>query len=589
MRKRVRIVMFIVAAAFIAGFLMSELWRMLGTRGSRRPRNPQGYVGQVGDHMVTPDEYRAAVSYMTDKYKRETNLRDLSNEDYRLVEQQAWGYLVNQLAWARLLKAENIHITQDEALEIMQANPPAELRNRPELMTDGKFDPRKYLQLMNAPENRQYFIRYFQQILDMVPKEKFRLDVVNAYRLTNAEVEDGLSNANTRWKTTALYFGPQALKEKYEPTDSQARVWYEAHKKDYYRTKETWQLRYVVFPLKVTRADSEAAKETIDRAYDQLQKGESFNLTMLDYSDYQGESLSTWTPRSQLDPATDTIVSKLKPGQYSKPFLARYGWQIAMLDSIKPESVAARRIVVRLTTGPEELATVRDSARSFLEKTASRKFDTVAAEFGLTAYKAPPLFSGQQELTRLNIERPTQVIDWAKTAKPGQVFDQPQSGPGGYYVFELDTVRPAGFQDFDERAKAAAIFRMRLDWQKEHWLAMADTALAAIKAGQSLEQYAEGRPGIELQTDSFTGITSCRRRQGPEFAGALEALDSGETCGPVETNWGVFIVRCDQRTSVGALTASDYANDRRDAVVKNLTQDLLKEPEVKDFREAMAY
>ena len=69
MRKRVRVVMFIVAAAFIAGFLMSELWRMIGTRGSRRGRDTHGFVGRVGDHNVTPEEYRAAVSYVTDKYK----------------------------------------------------------------------------------------------------------------------------------------------------------------------------------------------------------------------------------------------------------------------------------------------------------------------------------------------------------------------------------------------------------------------------------------------------------------------------------------------------------------------------------------
>ena len=157
MRKRVRIVMFIVAAAFLAGFLMSELWRMIGTRGSQRgrTRDTHGYVGQVGNHNLTPEEYRSAVSYITDKYKTDNRLRDLSNEDYQLVEQQAWKYLISELIWAKVLKAEKVGVTEDEILEIIKSNPPEELRNKPELLTDGKFDPQKYQQILNAPENRE--------------------------------------------------------------------------------------------------------------------------------------------------------------------------------------------------------------------------------------------------------------------------------------------------------------------------------------------------------------------------------------------------------------------------------------------------
>ena len=149
MRKRVRVVMFIVAAAFLAGFLMSELWRMIGARGSRRGRtqDTHGYVAQVGNHNVTNEEYRGVVSYITDKYKSDNKLRDLSNEDYQAVEQQAWEYLTTELTWAKVLKAERIGVSNDEIMEIVKSNPPEELRNKPELMTDGKFDPQKYLQV----------------------------------------------------------------------------------------------------------------------------------------------------------------------------------------------------------------------------------------------------------------------------------------------------------------------------------------------------------------------------------------------------------------------------------------------------------
>ncbi|HTW92400.1 MAG TPA: peptidylprolyl isomerase [bacterium] len=587
MRKQIRVVMFIVAAAFIAGFLMSELWKMIGTRGSiRHSQNPEGYVGKIGDHNVTTDEWRAAVSYMTDQYKSQNRLRDLDNDDYKTVDDQAWRYLVSQLTWAKVLKAENIQVTQDEVMEIMRANPPADLRDRPDLMTDGKFDRDKYDQLMKSPDNREYFTRYFQQIAEMLPKEKFRIDVLSAYRTTSPEIQDGLTAANTTWKTTSLYFGPQALKEKSEPTEAEARAWYDAHKETF-RSKQSRQLSYVFFPLAITRDDSDAARQSIDHAYAGLMKGDTFSNAALDVSDFEYDSAAAWVARAQLDKTTDSALAKLKPRQFSPPFLATYGWQIVQLDSLKKDSVMFHRIVVRVKMGSEALATARDSVRTFIEKAAAGKFDSVATQFGLTVQKTKPLVGDQKELPGLEVESPSQLLLWAKTAKPGQVFDQPQGGANGYYVFALADVKPAGIQEFD-KVKQAATWHARQDKEKQAWLTMAKQALAAIKAGKTLEQYAQENPGVELQNDSFSGIEDCRGKKGPEFAGVLAALNPGDKYGVVDADWGAFIIRCDQRSSAGTLAASDYVDQRRSKVGQDLMQAELTAPEIKDFRDALA-
>jgi peptidyl-prolyl cis-trans isomerase D len=588
MRKRVRVVMIVVAVAFIAGFLMSEIWRMLATRGGRgRTQDTHGYVGQVGKHNISPEEYRGAVSYITDKYKSDNRLRDLSNEDYLAVEQQAWQFLVSELTWARVLKAGNIRVTQDEVLEIIKSNPPEDIRNKPELMTDGKFDQEKYLKIINAPENRAYFAKYFRDLLEMLPKEKFRIDVVNAYRVTNREVEDALSAANTKWKTTSLYFGSNILKEKVQPSDAEVRAWYDAHKEDF-RAKETRQLRYILVPLAVTRDDSAGAKETVDRAYNQLLKGETFNLTMLDYSDLEGETLSIMIPRSQLDKPTDSAVGRLKPGEFSPPFLAGYGWQIALLDSTNKDSVAFRRILVRVKMGAEALATARDSVRSFVDKAIAGKFDSAAAQFGLPVTLARPMVGEQDNLAYLKLESQAQLVEWEKKAKPGQVFDRPQRGALGYYVFELYEVKPAGVQEF-EKAKMSAGWRARQDKEKQVWLPKANEALEAIKAGKSFEQYAQENPGVELQPEEFGGLLDCRRKKGPEFAGAVAALNPGEKYGVIETNWGAFIIRCDERTPTPTLEPAAYAEQRKQQAAQDLMQEMLKQPEIKDYRDALAY
>jgi parvulin-like peptidyl-prolyl isomerase len=366
------------------------------------------------------------------------------------------------------------------------------------------------------------------------------------------------------------------------------RAWYDAHKENFH-VKETRQVRYVFFPLGVTRDDSATAKETIDRAYDQLLKGETFNLTMLDYSDLEGETLSVMVPRSQLDKPTDSVVSRLKPGAFSSPFLSAYGWQIALLDSTNKDSVAYRRILVRVTMGSEAVATARDSVRSFLDKAEATTFDSAASKFNLPITLARTMATNAEDYYNyLNLESPPQLIEWAKKAKVGQVFDRPQLGAKGYYAFALVEAKPAGIQEFD-KAKTPAGWQLQQDKQKQVWLAKAKEALAAVKAGKTLEQYAQGDSDVELQSEEFDGLLDCRHKKGPEFAGTVAVLNPGEEYGVVEASWGAFIIRCDERTATSTLEPTAYVQQRQQQVAQDLMQEMLKQPEIKDYRDALAY
>ncbi|MEO0077774.1 MAG: peptidylprolyl isomerase [candidate division WOR-3 bacterium] len=587
LRKRVRVVMIVVAAAFVAGFLMSELWRMLGPGRHRRPQE-MGLVGRVGKHAITYDEYRSAHAYITDKYRRENRIRDLSNEDYANIEQQTWRFLIGELTWAKVLKDANIRVTQEEVFEIMKANPPEQLRDDPNLMTDGKFDHEKYMQAMNAPENRAVFTQYFRDLVEMLPKEKFRIDASIAYRVTDGEVEEALRETNFKLRATALLFGPQVVKTHFEPSEADVRAYYEKHKNDY-RTRATRQPTYVVFPLTLTATDSQAAKELIDKAYDQLVRGDSFNATALDFSDLEPDTASVFFSRSRLDPKTDTVVRGLKPGSYSAPFLTNYGWQIVLLDSLRGDSVALRRILVRVKKGGEALAALRDSVRGFVERTKNEPFDSVAARYGLQVLRPRPMLDGKATFDELALESPSQLIEWAKRARPKEVMESPLRGMNGYYVFHMAEVKPAGFQEFD-KVKPAVTWKLRQEKERVAWLAVAESAWSQVKSGKSLDQCAHDFPGVEMIAgELYESVRDARARRGAEFAGALSVLEPGEATGVVALNWGAYIIRCDERIEAPVLTADAYVQQRQQQVVQELLRELLKEPEIKDYRDGLAY
>ncbi len=591
LRKRVRIIMIVVAVAFIGGFLLGEVWRMLANRQTRGDRRRTDTVGQVGTHKVTTAEYRNALAYITDKYREDNRLRDLSSADYFVIEDQTWAFLVSELTWSKLLEDAEVRITQEEVIEIMRANPPEELRSNPELLDEnGQFSQQKYSEVMDNPQNQAYFARYFRDLAQQLPKEKFRIDVANSYRMTGAEIEETSRAEYSRWQITSLGFGPRSLAQSVEPTDEEAEAYYKAHRDDF-RSKETRHIQYVLFPIQVSAEDSAEARETVDRAHQQLGTGESFNVTMMDYSDLVAETTSAFFPRERLDAETDTVVSRLQLGEYSEPFLTTYGWQIVMLDSTRTDSVAMRRILVRIKLDGETVAVARETARDFIERAGagSTDFDTVAVDMKLTVRKTRPMIDGEANLAGLSVSSPTRLADWARTAKTGVMMDTPLRGQDGLYLFQLDSIEPAGIREF-EVVKRAASWRAKQEQEKKLWLAMAEEALDAIRAGKTMEQYAEEHEGVELNTEEFAGVMDCRRRRGAEFAGAVSALETGGTAGVIEATWGAFILRCDESHRPGIPVATQQlAQQRQQQVAQQVMQQLTVEQDVKDNRDDLFY
>jgi parvulin-like peptidyl-prolyl isomerase len=309
---------------------------------------------------------------------------------------------------------------------------------------------------------------------------------------------------------------------------------------------------------------------------------------MLDFSELEAETSGAFAAKARLDPKTDTVISKLKPGTYCEPYLVSYGWQIVMLDSVRKDSVALRRILVRVKQGGEALAALRDSVRSFTEKAAATNFDTIARQYGLPVIRSRPIVGGDPNLGGLNIDSPSQLTGWARRAKSNEAIDRPLRGPAGYYVFQLGEITPAGFQDF-EKVKPAVTWKVRQEQERKRWLAKAQEALDAVKAGKTLEQYAQENPGVEIQSEEYAGLADARMRKGAEFAGAVSALAAGDKYGVVEAPWGAFVLRCDERTDAPQLQPDKYLEQRRQQVAQDLMQTMLKEPEVKDYRDGLAY
>lgn len=598
MRKRVKVVMFIVAAAFIGGFLLSELWQLIGYRERGRRRHIlAGGVGQVDKQTIGFDEYRQVREFIAQKYRKDSLFRDLTNEDETRIEHLTWDYLIQEMTWNKVLRESRLGITDGELEWIITHFPPQALQNHPDLMTDGKFDTTKYLQALQNPQNRPFFAQYAREVYEQLRPQKLQMYVAGALLVSEGEIEDVLRRANTVASVTALYIGPGALSEeekKFEPTEVQLRAYYRAHLKDYQPKEEVRELRFVFFPFGVTAQDSAAARERIDEAYRRLLGADpasirdSFEMVSYTFGDFEPETTSAPFPAGQFSPATESVVRRLKPGRFSHPVEAENGWQIIFLDSARNDTFWVRRIRTRIRPDENRELALRDGVRNFIDQATADNFDSAATRLGLTIAPTPARVVGKKSLNwAVEIYNPSQLIEWAREAKTGDVLDLPLRGPYGFYAFQLSQIVPVQPAPF-ERVKEAIRWKLRQEEQKRLWRKKAAEAVAEIKAGKTLEQYAAETPGVELIHEEVNGIYDyrARGRRGVEFVAVALALEPGETSGPIETGWGYYLVRCDSvnQAEPPVITAEKYVEQKQQRLFQVLWQKLTEEPESRDLR-----
>lgn len=579
MRHLSKWIFIIVAIVFIGGFLMGELWQILGRRTGKNMLE-KGIVGKVGKKNITLQEYRNVFEYFMVKYQTENKINNLTPQDYENINQQTWQYLTQQKIWEDIYKKGKIKITDAEIIEIMKANPPQNIRDDPEFKTaDGNFDYEKYQNYLFAPENRLYTQLYARELADGLPKEKFRLDVLNSYRVTNSEVEEALKRENTGIKLTYLYFSSRLLKERYTPTENEIKDYYNKHK-DKYLQKEMFRVRYVFFNKAISQRDSIDAQRQIEDAYS-LTKTDEFNNLIRDFSDNPNDSVAHWVRLKDLDSIARGAIISLKNDSITPPFLNLQGWQIIKVDQRKKDSVLIRKIVKSIKITQESEYALRDSVSNFVNQARSTDFDTLCLQYGLMPREMAPMTKERINFPALFNQN--QLKEFVLSAKPKSV-SQPMKARNGYYVFQLISAEPKKIQPL-EQVKVSIEWEIRRTKEKEIIREYAKTFSDKIRSRIPLESIAKLDTLIELRTEEFNSYKDCRNRKGSEFAGTAYALEPNETSDLLFTEIGVFVIRCDEKKPNQLLTREQYIENRRTEVGNRIFQNALKQPEIIDYRD----
>jgi len=568
--------MFVVAISFVLGFGLLSLGGLTDTfrqiTSQEGPRRPDE-LGRVGKKIIKQAEYDNMKTYYKWLYQQSTGTANIPAKVDEQIGMQTWSYIVTEKALEDVYKQTGGELLFDEVMEILKMAPPREAMNDSSLYTDGKFDPQKYNRVLYT---QQFVQQHFPAYRDYVRSARLESDLKGAFRIPLSQATDEQSRERTRFNVTFLAFEPNSYAK--PPDDKEIWAYYNAHRAEFAKP-ERRTLRYASLPMRVTATDSQAAKNQIDETYNSLKTPEDFQYS----TDRPDDTVGMWFRADSLDSTVKALLKTLPVGKHSEPMLTREGWQIVQLDEKQGDSVRIRVITVPIEITSATTSDLRDKIDNLTQRGKTEDFDSVAKELGVEVREAPMLEKGKPY--EFDPELSGTIEGFAKRAKLGDISDPMRNSRNDIYIFKVTGIKrgiASVMDSFEIRNKVSSkLVALKAKPQME---AHAKEALAKIRAGKSLEEIVQGDSLARLQSRqqvTAAGFTYL----GPEFAGALLALKTGQVSGLVRTDRGSYIIRCDLREDIPSGTSpAQYAQTKQTAALTRLREALLKQPRVIDYR-----
>lgn len=546
MRSSAKFVFWILAVAFIGGFLLAESSGLLN-RGAVTPTTAVATVN--GTDILYTDWLRR--SQQLTQQEQQQSGRSLTQDEITRIENQAFNEMVTEILLAQEYRRRGITISDAELRDYARFAPPQWITRDPSLQTDGQFDPAKYQRLLASSQARQggLLVALEQYYRSEVPKEKLAEQVTAGVFATDVDLWRAYQDANDSASVTFVAFRPQPTAADSNISESDLRKYYDAHKAEFERAGHA-SVSVLAIPRKITAADSAAVRAHAEQIraeilggakFDEVAKRESADTL----SGANGGDLGKG-PKGRFVPEFEKALDALKPGELSGPVLTQFGYHLIRVDSRSGDTTQARHILLRIQPSDSSQAKMDREADQLSRIAAGSdqpaKFDEAAKTLGLTPFKVsvnegePALHNGQYVPS---------VSAWAfGGAKAGEISDLFDSDDG-YFLARLESVQPGG-KTFDA-VKGDVRARLAADRAVERAVPQANDLATAARAS-SLEAAAAARKLTVQKTGMVNrGAAASTLGSVGEALGAAFALPVNAVSVPIRQTDAVFVLRVDAK------------------------------------------
>jgi peptidyl-prolyl cis-trans isomerase D len=592
MRSSAKFVFWILAIAFVGGFLLVETSGLLG----RTAVTPTTAVASVNGTDILYTDWQRRSQQLVQQEQQAQSGRSLTRDEINRIDNQAFDDMVADILLQQEYRKRGITVSDEELRDYARFAPPQWVRSAPDLQTEGQFDPAKYQRLLASSQARQsgLLVALEQYFRNEVPKQKLFEQVTSGLYVPDTELWRSWQDATDSAAVTYVAFRPKVTAADSSVSDGDLRRYYDAHKSEFDRPARA-ALTVLYIPRLVSAADSAAVRNRIAALRAEIAGGAKFEEVAKresadSVSGAQGGSLGKST-RGRLVPEFEKVAYALKPGELSQPVLTQFGYHLIRVDSRAGDTLDVRHILLRIQPSDSSAALVDREADQLARLAASSdqpgKFDEAARTLKLTPFKVSVV---EGEPAQHDGKYVPSVSAWAfagaKQGESSDLFD----AEDGYYLARLDSSF-AGGKSFDA-VKSAVRARVSLDRAVERSVPEAQ-ALAQAARTSTLESAAAAK-GLTVAKTGLTTRGGVAQQFGSlgEAVGAAFALPANTVSAPIRQSDGVFVMRVDQRKPAARPAFEAQKNDLRARRVQQLRnqrlqmflEDLRKSAKVTDKR-----
>lgn len=581
MRASAKFVFWILAVAFVGGFLFAEASGLLG----RARVTPTTAIATVNGQEILYQQWLSRTDELSKQQEQQTG-HALNQDEMQRVRDQAFNDLVMDILLQQEYRRRGITVTPDEIRQAAQYAPPPFLLQNPELQTEGQFDPQKYQRFLNSPGAKQSgLLAYLEQYYrEAIPREKLFDQVASGVYVTDARLWQAWQDEYDSATVSFVALRAEAVPDSgITVSDDELRSFWDKHKSGYQRVGKA-SISLVVIPRTVTAADSAAARQHALQLRQEIVGGTPFDSVARRESADSGSAENGGFlgrgPRGRFVKSFEDAAYALRPGEISQPVLTPFGYHIIKVDSRNGDTIAVRHILVRVQQGDSSAAATDRRADSLANGAASTdkpaKFDSTAKKLGLPVQH---LTVFEDQPATLFGQYVPSVSAWAFSGvKPGETSDLIDAD-NAYYLARLDSVTQGGVPELDQvkdEIRAAIVRQKKID----RLVPQAQQIVTAARSA-SLEQAASQR-GLQVEHAGPFARTMAVPGLGRlnEAVGAAFGIPVGQIGVPAKTSEGVFVLRVDHRSEASRAAFEAQKAQQRQTVMQGLrrkaVQDFLR-------------
>jgi peptidyl-prolyl cis-trans isomerase D len=595
MRSSAKFVFWILAIAFIGGFLLVESSGLMNLGAV----TPTTAVASVNGTDILYTDWLRRTQQLSQQEQQQSG-RSLTQDEVTRIENQAFDEMVTEILLQQEYRRRGITVSDTELRDYARFAPPRWVTSDPSLQTEGQFDPAKYQRLLASSQARQggLLLALEQYYRSEVPKEKLAEQVTAGVFATDVDLWRAYQDATDSASVSFVVLRPTPTAADSNISDADLRKYYDAHKAEFERAGRA-TVSVLSIPRTVTPADSAAVRDRINQLRAEIVGGAKFeDVAKRESADTisgaNGGDLGKGA-KGRFVPEFEKALDALKPGELSGPVLSSFGYHLIRLDSRAGDTTQAHHILLPVQPSDSSQARMDRRADQLSRIAASSdqpaKFDEAAKTLGLTPFK---INVTEGEPASYNGQYVPSVSAWAfGGARPGESSDLFDS-EDGYFLARLESVTPGG-KTFDA-VKADVRAKLALDRAVERAVPQANDLANAARTS-SLEAAAAAR-NLTVQKTGLVTRSAAASTLGSvgEALGAAFTLPANTISVPIRQLDGVYVLRVDARKPADKVAFEARKRELRAQRVQQLKQqrlqayyaDLRKSAKIDDRRKEIA-